>query len=66
MSNMFKPVDTTLPVKQGFWSRCKAFWLQDAEAWLSQDAEEVLDRVWKKICGFFGGSEAPATNTIDE
>lgn len=55
MSDMFKPVDTTLPVEASFWSRCKAFWLQDAEAWLSQDAEEVLDRAWKKICNFFGG-----------
>lgn len=37
MSDIFKPVDTTLPVKQGFWSRCKAFWLQDAEAFLAKD-----------------------------
>ena len=53
MGDMFKPVETTLPAKPSFWSRCKAFWLQDAEAWLSQDAEEVLDRAWKKICNFF-------------
>ena len=57
MSNMFKPVDTTLPTELGFWTRCKNFWLQDAEAWLNQDAEEVLDRAWKKICNFFGGND---------
>ena len=34
MSDMFKPVETTLPVKQGFWSKFKAFWLQDAEEFL--------------------------------
>jgi len=53
MSNIFKPVDTTLPAEVSFWTRCKAFWLQDAEAWLSQDAEEVLDRAWQKIHDFF-------------
>lgn len=62
MSDMFKPVDTTLPVENNFWARCKAFWLQDAETWLSQDAEVVLDRAWKKICNFFCGTE----DTISE
>lgn len=52
MSDIFKPVDTTLPVETNFWTRCKAFWLQDAEAWLSQDADEVLDRAWQKIHDF--------------
>lgn len=42
MSNMFKPVDTTLPVKQGFWSKFKAFWLQDAEAFLAQEIKVEL------------------------
>jgi len=37
MSDMFKPVETTLPAKQGFWSRFKAFWLQDAEEFLNKD-----------------------------
>ena len=60
MSEIFKPVDTTLPVETSFWARCKAFWLQDAEEFLSQDAEEVLDRAWKKICNFFSG------NSIEE
>jgi len=53
MSNIFKPVDTTLPVEQTFWTRCKAFWLQDANEWLSQDADVVLDNVCKKIHDFF-------------
>ena len=31
MSDMFKPVDTTLPAKKGFWGEFKAFWLQDID-----------------------------------
>jgi len=46
MSNMFKPVDTTLPVETNFWTRCKAFWLQDAEAFLAQEI------TWQKIHDF--------------
>jgi len=52
MSNMFKPVEITLPAEQNFWTRCKAFWLQDAEELLSRDAEEVLNGVWQKIHDF--------------
>ena len=37
MSDMFKPVETALPVKQGFWSNFKAFWLQDAEEFLNKE-----------------------------
>jgi len=40
-------------VEQTFWTRCKAFWLQDASEWLSQDADVVLDNVCKKIHDFF-------------
>ena len=49
MSDLFKPVDTTLPVKQGFWSRCKAFWLQDAEEFLNQEVKVVLTPKQQKI-----------------
>ena len=49
MSDIFKPVDTTLPVKQGFWSRCKAFWLQDAEEFLNQDIKVVLTPKQQKV-----------------
>ena len=49
MSDMFKPVDTTLPVKQGFWSRCKAFWLQDAEEFLNKEIKVVLTPKQQKI-----------------
>ena len=49
MSNMFKPVDTTLPVKQGFWSKFKAFWLQDAEAFLAQEIKVELTPKQQKI-----------------
>ena len=49
MSDMFKPVDTTLPVKQGFWSRVKAFWLQDAEAFLAQEINVELTPKQQKI-----------------
>lgn len=49
MSDMFKPVDTTLPVKQGFWSRFKAFWLQDADAFLSQEIKVELTPKQQKM-----------------
>ena len=49
MSNMFKPVDTTLPVKQGFWSKFKAFWLQDAEAFLAQEIKVELTPKQQKM-----------------
>lgn len=49
MSDMFKPVDTTLPVKQGFWSRFKAFWLQDAEEFLNKEIKVELTPHQQKI-----------------
>ena len=49
MSDMFKPVDTTLPVKQGFWSKFKGFWLQDAEAFLAQEIKVELTPSQQKI-----------------
>lgn len=49
MSDMFKPVDTTLPVKQGFWSRFKAFWLQDAEEFLNKEIKVELTPYQQKI-----------------
>ena len=49
MSDMFKPVDTTLPVKQNFWSRFKAFWLQDAEEFLNKEVKVVLTPKQQKI-----------------
>ena len=71
MSNIFKPVETTLPVERSFWSRCKAFWLQDAEEWLSQDAEVVLENAWQKIHDFlfqeitFGKKDKGADDASD-
>lgn len=49
MSNMFKPVDTTLPAKQSFWSRVKAFWLQDAEEFLNKEVKVELTPHQQKI-----------------
>lgn len=49
MSDMFKPVDTTLPVKQGFWSKFKAFWLQDAESFLAKEIKVELTPKQQKI-----------------
>lgn len=49
MSDMFKPVDTTLPVKQGFWSKFKAFWLQDAETFLNKEIRVELTPYQQKI-----------------
>ena len=49
MSDMFKPVDTTLPAKQGFWSRFKAFWLQDAEEFLNKEIKVELTPKQQKM-----------------
>lgn len=49
MSDMFKPVDTALPVKQGFWSRFKAFWLQDAEEFLNKEIKVELTPKQQKV-----------------
>lgn len=49
MSDMFKPVDTGLPMKQGFWSKFKAFWLQDAEAFLNQEVKVELTPKQQKM-----------------
>ena len=49
MSDMFKPVDTTLPAKQGVWSRFKAFWLQDAEEFLNKEIKVELTPYQQKI-----------------
>ena len=49
MSNMFKPVDTTLPATQGFWSKFKAFWLQDAGEFLTQEIKIELTPKQQKM-----------------
>ena len=49
MSNMFKPVDTTLPAKQGFWTKFKAFWLQDAEEFLKKEIKVELTPKQQKM-----------------
>ena len=49
MGNMFKPVETTLPAKPSFWSRCKAFWLQDAEEYLNSDFKVTLTPAQQKF-----------------
>lgn len=45
MSDMFKPVDTTLPVKQGFWSNFKAFWLQEVKVELTPYQQKIEDEI---------------------
>jgi len=49
MGSMFKPVETSLPVKQSFWTKFKAFWLQDAEEFLAQEIRIELTPKQKKI-----------------
>ena len=49
MGNMFKPVETTLPAKPSFWSRCKAFWLQDAEEFLNSEFKVTLTPAQQKF-----------------
>ena len=61
MSDMFKPVDATLPVERGFWSNFKAFWLQDVNIELTPKQQKVENEIneflyqeitWQKIHDF--------------
>ena len=61
MSDMFKPVDTTLPVEKGFWSDFKAFWLQDVNIELTPKQQKIENEIneflyqeitWQKIHDF--------------
>ena len=45
MSDMFKPVDTTLPVEKGFWSNFKAFWLQDVNIELTPKQQKIENEI---------------------
>ena len=45
MSDMFKPVETTLPVKQSFWGNFKAFWLQEVDIELTPKQQKVEDEI---------------------
>ena len=58
---MFKPVETTLPAKPSFWSRCKAFWLQEVKVELTPYQQKVEDEIneflhqeitWEKVHDF--------------
>ena len=49
MSEMFKPVENTLPAKPSFWSRFKAFWLQDAEEFFGKEIKVVLTPAQQKF-----------------
>ena len=49
MSDMFKPVDTTLPTTRGFWGEFKAFWLQDAEEFLNKEIVVELTPKQQKV-----------------
>ena len=61
MSDMFKPVDTALPVERGFWSSFKAFWLQDINVELTPKQQKMENEIneflyqeitWDKIHDF--------------
>lgn len=41
MSDMFRPVETTLPVKKGFWNSFKTFWLQEVNIELTPKQQKV-------------------------
>lgn len=61
MSDMFKPVETTLPVKKGFWNSFKAFWLQEVNIELTPKQQKIEREIneflyqevtWQKIHDF--------------
>lgn len=57
MSNMFKPVDTTLPAKVGFWSSMKSFLtveLTPHQQKIEREINEFLyqEITWQKIHDF--------------
>ena len=82
MSDMFKPVDTTLPAKKSFWGEFKSFWLQDVNIELTPKQQKVEREIneflyqeitWQKIHDFlfqevtFGKKkEQPAQEIMSE
>lgn len=61
MSDMFKPVETTLPVKKGFWNSFKAFWLQEVNIELTPKQQKIEREIneflyqevtWQKVHDF--------------
>ena len=61
MSDMFKPVETTLPVKRGFWNSFRAFWLQEVNIELTPKQQKIEDELneflfqevtWQKVHDF--------------
>ena len=61
MSDMFKPVDTNLPAKQGFWNSFKGFWLQEVKVELTPKQQKIENEIneflyqeitWQKIHDF--------------
>ena len=54
MSDMFKPVETTLPVKQSFWGNFKAFWLQEVDIELTPKQQKIEKTLNKNIMSYNG------------
>ena len=52
MSDMFKPVETSLPVKQGTWTKFKAFWLQDARDFFKVELTPYQQKIEDEINEF--------------
>ena len=49
MSNMFKPVDTTLPVKTGFWSSVKAFLTVELTPYEQKIEDEINEFLYQEV-----------------
>ena len=61
MGNLFKPVETTLPVKQGFWAKVKGFLTQEINIELTPKQQKMEDEInaflyqevtWEKVHNF--------------
>lgn len=52
MANMFKPVETNLPIKQSLWSKVKAFCLQDAKDFFKIELTPKQQKIENEINEF--------------
>lgn len=49
MSDMFKPVETTLPAKQGFWSKFKAFCTVELTPYQQKIEDEINEFLYQEV-----------------
>lgn len=49
MSDIFKPVDTTLPAKVGFWSNVKSFFTVELTPYQQKIEDEINEFLYQEV-----------------